>query len=85
VEKEHFDEIIKRLDLIVRLLALNLVKDENNLPSKVEVLDAFGFQPKEIAGLLKKNPNHIRQVLHRLRKKKQESPENGEETSEQRG
>jgi hypothetical protein len=73
VEQTQIDEIVKRLDLIVRLLSLNLVKDEKNLPQKVEALARFGFQPKEIASLLNKTPNHIHQVLHTLRKKQQQS------------
>jgi hypothetical protein len=80
VEQAQFEEIIKRLDLIVRLLSLNLVKDEKNLPPKVKVLDAFGFQPKEIASLLNKKPNHIHQVLHKLRKKQQKSIEKEQES-----
>ena len=68
VEQEQVNEIIKRLDLIVKLLSLNLIKDEGKLALKVKVLNEFGFQPKEIASLLDKTPNHIHQVLHTLRK-----------------
>lgn len=70
MEKEQFEEIIKRLDLIAKLISLSLIKDEKPLAGKVKVLDASGFKPKEIATLLDKKLNHIHQILHKLRKEK---------------
>lgn len=69
MEQKQFEEIIKRLDLIAKLISLNLIKDEKALAGKVEVLDALSFKPKEIAALLGKKLNHIHQILHKLRKK----------------
>ena len=69
MEKKQFKEIIKRLDLIAKLISLSLVKGEKTLTEKVKVLDASGFKPKEIATLLDKKPNHIHQILHKLRTK----------------
>jgi hypothetical protein len=70
MDQKQFDELNKKLDLISRLLSLNLVKDVRNLTSKVEILSSCGFQPKEIAILLDKEPNHIHQILHNLKTKK---------------
>lgn len=75
MEQKQFEEIIRKLDLIAKLISLSLVKDEKKLNDKVKVLDGSGFEPKEIAILLDKKPNHIRQILHRLRKKRNASPE----------
>jgi len=79
VEQSQFEEIIKRLDTITKLLSLNLVKSEEGLASKVKFLDSVGFQPKEIANILDKKSNHIHQILHTLRGK-QKSKENEEES-----
>lgn len=75
MEQKQFEEIIKKLDLIAKLISFSLVKDEKTLTYKVKVLDAAGFEPKEIANLLDKKPNHIRQILHQLRKKENPSSE----------
>jgi len=69
MEEKQFEEIIKKLDLIAKLISLDLIKSEKTLTARVEVLDSSGFKPKEIAVLLGKEPNHIHQILHRLRKK----------------
>lgn len=67
MEKKQFEEIIRRLDLIAKLISLSLAKGEKILKEKVKVLDASGFKPKEIATLLDKRPNHIHQILHKMR------------------
>lgn len=77
MEQRQFEEIIKRLDLIAKLISLNLVKDEKSLTEKVKALDASGFEPEDIAALLDKKPNHIHQILHQLRKKVKSSEEEG--------
>jgi hypothetical protein len=64
-------EILEKLDLIIRLLSLDVVKDAE-LRAQVKRLSELGFKPREIAGFLGKTPNHIRVILSELRKKKQE-------------
>jgi len=64
-------EILEKLDLIVRLLSLNIVKSEE-LRAQVKKLSELGFEPREIAGFLGKTPNHIRVLLSELRKNKRE-------------
>jgi hypothetical protein len=69
VDPKQFDDISRKLDMISRLLSLNLVKDLGSVAAKVETLSSCGFQPKEIAVLLNKEPNNIHQILHKLRSK----------------
>lgn len=54
-----------------KLLAMNLVKGLQ-LREKVASLDFAGFQPKEIAKIVGKTPNHVSVILHELRKKDSE-------------
>ena len=83
MDPKQFDEINKKLDMVLRLLSLNFVKDLKSVRAKVEALSSCGFQPKEIAILLNKEPNHIHQILHKLRTNEASL---GEETTEsQRG
>jgi len=69
VDQKQFDELNKKLDMILRLLSLNLVKDLKSAMAKVEALSSCGFQPTEIAILLNKKPNNIYQIIHKLKTK----------------
>lgn len=75
MDPKQFDEINKKLDMVLRLLSLNLVKDLKSVMAKVEALSSCGFQPKEIAILLNKEPNNIHQILHKLRTNEASSDE----------
>jgi len=67
MDEQQFKELSNKLDTIIRLLALNVVQGKD-LKNQVSILTSFGFQPKEIAEMLNKTPNHIRVILHGLRK-----------------
>lgn len=62
-------EIKDKLDILVKLTALNIIKDID-YPEQVMLLSSIGLQPKEIAELLAKTPNSVRVTLSRLRKEK---------------
>ena len=62
-------EIKDKLDILVKLTALNIIKDID-YPKQVMLLSSIGLQPKEIAELLAKTPNSVRVTLSRLRKEK---------------
>lgn len=68
LDEGQFKELKRKLDLIVRLLSLSIVRDKE-ADEQVLILSSFGFQPKAIAELLGKTPNAVRIALHRARKK----------------
>ena len=49
---EQFKELNQKLQLIAKLLSLNLVKDYPTQKEQIIMLSSFGFQPVEIAELL---------------------------------
>ncbi len=65
-ESTAIDGIARKMDLVVRLLAANLVKGDSP-DQQVAILDAAGFLPKEIAEILHRKPVTIRTTLHRMR------------------
>ena len=67
--EKQFKEIISKMDLIVRLLALNIVKDLPVQKDKIITLSSFGFGPSEIAKLLGTTPNAVNVTLSEMRKK----------------
>jgi DNA-binding NarL/FixJ family response regulator len=69
MDEKQFNEIVGKMDLIVRLLAINLVKDLNVQKDKIIALSSFGLGPSEIAKLLGTTPNTVNVALSAIRKK----------------
>jgi len=61
------EEVLKRvsnkIDLIVRLLALNLVKDREIQKKQIITLHSFGFGSSKIANILDTTPNSLNVTL----------------------
>jgi len=63
------EDVIERLDLIIKLLAMNLMKEiEGPQKNKIIQLSKVGLQPKEIANILNKKSGYIRKTLSEARK-----------------
>lgn len=58
-----------KLDMLIRLQALSLVKDFATIREKILFLGGAGLQPKAIADLLKTTSNHVNVTLSTARKK----------------
>lgn len=67
--------LIDKLNILIKLTAANAIKDKD-FKEQVRLLSSVGLQPKEIADILGKNPNHISVTLFSLRKIKSKSKEN---------
>ncbi len=69
-EKEpdpQLTEISKKLDVLIRLSALSVVKGLT-LKQQVEILSDAGFGPGSIADIVGQKGSTVRTALHRLRK-----------------
>jgi len=66
----QFKELKDKLDVIIRLLALNLVKDAKTQKDKIIALSSFGFRPSQIAEILGTTSNTVRVALSKARKEK---------------
>lgn len=69
MDEQQFKQLMNKLDIIIRLLVLNVVEGKE-LKDQVSILSSLEFQPKQIADMLGKTPNHVRVILHGLRKGK---------------
>jgi len=67
------EEVLQELKRISKLLALSLIENKTLQSDKVEMLDRYGFQQKEIAGLLKITPRNVSAHLSNIRKKVQKA------------
>jgi hypothetical protein len=64
------EKIVAKLELLIRLQALSLVKEFGTAKEKIIFLSEVGLQPKEIADLLKTTPNHVSVTLSAARRDK---------------
>jgi DNA-binding CsgD family transcriptional regulator len=80
---EPWSEFSAKLDTLIRLSALNLVRDMKTQKEQIAALSDAGFQPKEIAVVLRTSRNTVNVTLNAIRKERAsvESEEEAEETS----
>lgn len=64
-------EISGKLDKVIKLLALNVVKGYDKELEKIELLDSLGFRPIEIASFLNKSQDNVNNRLNEIRNKKE--------------
>ena len=67
---EPWSEISAKLDTLIRLSALNVVKDMKTQKEQIALLSDAGFQPKEIADILRTTSNTVRVTLTEIRKER---------------
>ncbi|MBM4034489.1 MAG: hypothetical protein FJ291_22315 [Planctomycetes bacterium] len=64
------NEILAELRRITRLLVVLAIKGTEQQQARIEILDAAGFSPKDIADFLSTTRNTVNVALVRLRKRK---------------
>lgn len=63
-----FEDVVERLDLMVKLLAMNMMGKEGTQKDKIIQLYKIGLQPKEIANILNTTSNSVNVTLSNARK-----------------
>ncbi len=69
------NQILKKLDMIIRLLALNHMKGKE-VGEQIVFLNSLGIANKDIAEILGKTQNTVNATLSQARKKKSTDNEN---------
>jgi len=72
-QNDLLSEISGKLDKILKLLAIDVVKECSIEQEKIELLDSLGFRPIEIAKFLGKSPDNVSVQLGNIRKKKEKT------------
>ena len=68
-------EINRKLDLVVNLLATQIVQGKE-YRDQVKLLDNVGLQPREIAKITGKSANNVNVTLHLIKKSKKGGKQN---------
>lgn len=77
---DHYGEISRKLDVLIRLQAFALL-DGKPKREQLNVLSFAGMAPKEISELLGTTANTVSVELHKLRKEKRFGPNSKKNTS----
>jgi hypothetical protein len=77
-------DISGKLDKVLRLLALDAVKNCKTEHDKIELLDSLGFRPMEIGKLLSKTADNVSVQLSLIRKKKEKASKKAKQTANQK-
>lgn len=67
---DPWSEVSAKLDILIRLTALNVVKDVKLQKEQIRTLSDAGFGPSEIADILKTTSNTVSVVLSAIRKER---------------
>jgi len=67
---EPWFDVSAKLDTLIRLSALNIVKDIKMQKDQIAVLSDAGFQPKGIADILRTTSNSVSVSLTAIRKER---------------
>lgn len=70
---DKLEEISQKLDILIRLTAMNSLVGKN-LAEQIESLTSVGFTQSEVAKILNKPLNTITGTMSRLRKRKSGKP-----------
>lgn len=65
---KQFDVLIEKLDILIKLTAMNILKDKNKT-EQVGILSSLGFRPKEIALIVGTTLGTVKSLRKRLKKK----------------
>lgn len=68
LDDKQFTMLNEKMEMIVRLLVLNLVKDMKTQKEKILMLDSLKFKPSEIARLLGTTSNSVSVTLYQFKK-----------------
>lgn len=66
---EQTELILRKMDIIIRLLALDNIKELKTQSEKILALSSCGFTPSEIAIFLNTTPNTVSVTLSKAKKK----------------
>ena len=68
MNEEQFEELKEKLDQIIRLLAINFVKDYKLQKDKIITFSTLGYKPSEIAKFLGTTANTVSVTLSEARR-----------------
>lgn len=74
MEQTETDRMLVLMERTNRLLAIQLVRGLS-LREQVLALDFAGFEPREIAQIVKRTANHVSVILHEERRKQSKEAE----------
>ena len=70
MNEKQFEQINRKLDTLIKLVAGNLLKDAASKTEKVKILDSLGISTKEIASIVMTTEESVKTMKKRVRKRR---------------
>lgn len=70
MEPRQFEKLMGKLDLLIKLTAVNMLRDKEP-KEKVKILFGLGLKPIEIARIIDKSQNYVNVYIYRIRRDEQ--------------
>jgi len=70
MNEKQFEQINRKLDTLIKLVAGNLLKDAASKTEKVKILDSLGISTKEIASIVMTTEKSVKTMKKRVRKRR---------------
>lgn len=70
MNEKQFEQINRKLDTLIKLVAGNLLKDAASKTEKVKILDSLGISTKEIASIVITTEESVKTMKKRVRKRR---------------
>ena len=70
MNEKQFEQINRKLDTLIKLVAGNLLKDAASKTEKVKILDSLGISTKEIASIVITTEKSVKTMKKRVRKRR---------------
>jgi len=67
------EEIVKKLDILIKLTAASLLKEDKNQTASIIKLKSFGISNKDIAQIINNSENYVSMVLSRSKKQRKKN------------
>ena len=74
MDEKQFNRLETKLDIITKLLALNILQGKS-ITQQIESLNSAGLRVTDIAKITGKTENHVSVALNRLKKAKEKQNE----------
>ena len=69
MEKKMTQEIEKKLDILIKLTAFNVIKEDATQTESILKLNKIGIRNKDVAEVLNTTENYVKMIISRNKKK----------------
>jgi hypothetical protein len=82
MEQKQFEELLKRLDILIKLNIINTFQGKSRT-EVIRILTDIGYGNQDIASIIGTSPAYVANVRSEMKKDKNKSPQSGKATKKE--